>query len=194
MITTVIESTEQQLAATGWAAINLKIAKRLRPSLAGNFGAKDLNDFAELLAGRFPGVRLYQAQIESIGQVKVLARHPQFLAERMSWVLGFEVSDVVEIPTEATRTQATAKMPAGTSDPLALVHASVATKEPPRPCKECGNVSSGQTCLAAQRGEIEGATGDYRPDMTWPRRCLSYLPPYRSRDDRNGKALWPEIA
>lgn len=97
MSTTVIEYTEQQLAATGWAAMSLKVAKRLRPSLADNFGARSLHDFVELLVGRFPGVHLYQAQIETVGQVKVLARHPQFLAERMAWILGLDVSDVVEI-------------------------------------------------------------------------------------------------
>lgn len=100
MIITVIEYAEQQLAATGWAAINLKVAQRLRPTLAVNFGAKDLADFAELLAGRFPGVQTYHAQIKSIGSIKVLARYPQFLAERMTWIIGLDVSDVMEIDAQ----------------------------------------------------------------------------------------------
>jgi hypothetical protein len=99
----IIDYTDQQLAATGWAAINLNVAMRLRPGLWGGIGTNALHDFgqsrhsAESLLAQFPGARLYQAHIESIGHVKVLARHPQFLAERMAWILGLEVSDVMEI-------------------------------------------------------------------------------------------------
>jgi hypothetical protein len=80
-----------------------------------------------------------------------------------------------------------------------MLNASIGTKEPPRPCKRCGNLSVGQTCLAAARGQIEGAPRDYQPGTAEPRRCLSYIPPDFDRDEilrydrRTGWDLWPEV-
>jgi hypothetical protein len=114
-MTTVTEYAEQALAATGFAIINLKAAMRLRPALWGGIGMNAAHDFgesrhsAEALLAQFQGVRLYEANIEGIGRAKVLARHPQFLVERMTWILGIEVAGVQEIdsrppiPTEAKR-------------------------------------------------------------------------------------------
>ena len=60
-MSTVIEYAEQQLAATGWAAIHLNVAMRLRPSLWGGIGTNALHDFgqvrhsAESLLAHFAG-------------------------------------------------------------------------------------------------------------------------------------------
>lgn len=139
-MSTVIEYAEQQLAATGWAAINLSVAMRLRPSLWGGIGTNALHDFgqarhsAESLLAHFPGARLYQANVESIGKVKVLARHPQFLVERMTWILGLDVADVQEIdarppiPTEARRE-------AKTDDKLLRLRILAAKEQPAHDCQ-----------------------------------------------------------
>lgn len=147
----------------------------------------------------FRGARLYLATIEGFGRVPVLSRSPQFLAERMGWV-GLDVSGIAEFPAE--RATEAMKAPATTSDAIALRHLDIATREPGRPCRQCGRLSSSQTCLAASSGVIEGAPHEYRPDLTWPRRCLSYAPPRIIHDNpapsdydrRTGLDLWPEIA
>ena len=154
MSATVIEYVEAQLAATGWAAVNLNVAMRLRPALWGGIGTNALHDFgqarhgAESLLAHFPGARLYEAKVEGIGRVKVLARHPQFLAERMAWILGLEVSEVVEIdarpplPTEARREPKT-------DDKLMRLRITAAQELPAHDCTLRRDV------LAA-RAELEG--------------------------------------
>lgn len=153
MSTTVIEYAEQQLAATGWAAVDLKIAMRLRPSLWGGIGTNALHDFgqsrhsADSLLAHFPGARLYQATVESIGRVKVLARHPQFLAERMAWILGLDVADVVEIDARPA-IQTSAPHQPKTDDKLVRVRL-VAAQVPP-----AHNCTLRRDILAA-RAELE---------------------------------------
>lgn len=185
----------QQLAATGWAPIDHEMAKLLCPDVGSAF-----RDFAvdqrnpESLVKVFPGTRLYQAQVEGFGTVTVLARSALFLAERIQF-LGFMATEVIEFDakTSIARPDVAAKPAHGTSDRIALVYANLITKEPPRPCNRCGRMSSGQTCLAALRGEITGAPRDYHPDINVPRICLSFCPPHGTHDDRTGRQLWPEI-
>lgn len=152
-MSTATEYAEQQLAATGWAAINLNVAMRLRPSLWGGLGTNALHDFgqarnsAESLMAHFSGVRLYEAKVESIGRVKLLARSPQFLVERMTWILGLEVSDVEEIdarppiPTEARREPKT-------DDKLIRLRLDAAQEPPAHQCTR-------RTEILAARAELE---------------------------------------
>lgn len=152
-MSTVIEYAEQQLAATGWAAIHLNVAMRLRPSLWGGIGTNALHDFgqvrhsAESLLAHFAGARLYQANVESIGWVKVLARHPQFIAERMAWVLGLDVSDVQEIDARPPLPTAARREPK-TDDKLIRLRM-VAAQE--LPAHQCSNRSD----ILAARAELE---------------------------------------
>jgi len=149
----VTEYAEQQMAATGFAVINLNVAMRLRPSLWGGVGTNALHDFgqtrhsAESLLAHFAGARLYQANVESIGWVKVLARHPQFLCERMSWVLGLEVSDVQEIDARPPLQTETRREPK-TDDRLIRLRM-VAAQE--LPAHQCSNRSD----ILAARAELE---------------------------------------
>ena len=79
-------------------------------------------------------------------------------------------------------------------DELPTRHAGIPTKEDPRTCKDCDNLSAGHTCLAAKRGELDGAPTSYAPALTVPRYCLVYRPRYGSYERRTGVELWPEIA
>ena len=46
-----------------------------------------------------------------------------------------------------------------------------------RHCTDCGNLTKReQRCLAAWRGDLEGAGRDYRPSLDLPRRCERYGP------------------
>lgn len=135
MSTEVIEYTEQALAATGWAAIDLNIAMRLRPSLWGGIGTNALHDFGqarhkpEALLAHFAGARLYQVEVEGIGPVKTIARHPGMLAERMQLILGLDVSEAVEIDSRPPLPAAERFEPKA-NDRLVKLHA-LASQEPP---------------------------------------------------------------
>lgn len=201
-MTPVKDFFHRQLGTAGWAPIHHAMAVALCPDVINSH-----RDFAvnqrdpQPLTRVFQGTRLYQAHVEGFGVIPVLSRSPQFLVERMGW-LGFVASEVTEYRGLHEKQQAIAKPEPTTSDPLAMLHSSVTTKEPPRPCKSCGGLSSGQTCMPAQRGEVKGAPAEYRPDLSWPRRCLAYQParivdgaPSPSDyDRRTGQQLWPEVA
>lgn len=196
-MTTAAEFITRQLGTAGWAPIDEGMAKRLCPDIhQPHIDVAAYRRHPQQLPRLFAGSALYQAQVDGVGRVLILSRSPQFLVERMGW-LGFQAADVAEFREEAARpaVKATQK----TSDPIALLHAGMETREPPRPCKHCGNLGGGVVCLVAARGELEGAPRDYEPDTQWPRRCLSYVPPRADRDEilgrdgRKGRELWPEI-
>lgn len=63
----------------------------------------------------------------------------------------------------------------------------VATKEPPRTCASCDQLTAGHSCAAVCE------TGVSTPSANTPRRCLSYQPKWGADDDRGGRQLWPEI-
>ena len=191
---TAAEFIHQQLGTAGWAPIHHGMAVFLCPGVVNahrDFAVDQRNP--EGLPRAFPGTRLYMAQVQGFGAVPVLSRSSLILAERMQF-LGFAVSSVTEFNAGAPAARPVAKTEPRIFDLIALQHAGVATKEEPRACKTCGRMSSSQTCLAALLGEIEGAPRDYRPDISHPRRCLAYKPPYGAYDDRTGRQLWPEIA
>jgi hypothetical protein len=72
--------------------------------------------------------------------------------------------------------------------------AGIPTRENPRTCEDCENVSAGRTCLAAQRSDLDCVQNCYALDLTRPRYCLAYRPRYGSYERRTGPELWPEIA
>lgn len=192
-MTTAREFIHRQLGTAGWAPINHEMAVLLCPDVVNEHRAFTLDKQApENLLRVFPGTRLYQAQVEGIGAVPVLSRSSLILAERMQF-LGFGVTAVTEFNVRAPAARPIPKPEPRTADLIALQHAGVDTRELPRSCKSCGRMSSSQTCLAALLGEIEGAPRDYRPDISHPRRCLAYKPPYGAYDERTGRVLWPEV-
>lgn len=78
-------------------------------------------------------------------------------------------------------------------DELSTRYAGIPTRENPRTCKDCDNISIGHTCLAAKRGELDGAPTNYAPTLGVPRYCLAYHPRFGSYESRTGVELWPEI-
>lgn len=185
-----------QLGTVGWAPINRELAEFLNPE-ARRANLEADQHAPEALLRVFPRTTLCYASIEGFGVVPVLYRSPLVLAERIGFLTGGTVEILNEKPKEPARQPAAQPV---TSDALALRHVGIETREPPRPCKQCRNLGAGVACIAAQRGELEGAPRDYHPDTQWPRRCLSYVPPSPDRDEilgrdgRTGRELWPEIA
>lgn len=196
-MTTAAEFIRRQLGTAGWAPINEGMAQRLCPDLhQPHIDVAAYRRNPQQLPRLFPGAALYHVDVDGCGRALILTLSPQFLAERMGW-LGFRAAEVAAFQEEAARPAV--KAAPTTRDPLALLHAGIATKEPPRSCKNCGNLGGGVACLAAARGELDGVSRDYEPDTQWPRRCLSYIPPRADRDEilgrdgRKGRELWPEI-
>lgn len=192
-----VDFINRQLGTAGWAPLDDGMAKRLCPDIhQPHIDLAAYRHNPQQLPRLFPGALLYHANVVGCGRVLILAMSPQFLVERMGW-LGFRAGSVSEYREEADRPAV--KAVPKTSDPLALLHAGITTKEAPRPCKVCGNLGGGVVCLAVARGELEGVSRSYEPDTTWPRRCLAYVPPRADRDEilgrdgRKGRELWPEI-
>jgi hypothetical protein len=85
----------QQLAATGFAIINHVAAMTLRPDLWPNAGMVCRGEFGQARnqANRLniQGAKVFMASIEGIGQVDILARCPDDLAQRVWLILGVPV-------------------------------------------------------------------------------------------------------
>ena len=63
-----------------------------------------------------------------------------------------------------------------------------------RRCVECANFVNGGRCLAAWRGEIEGAAREYRPVSNLPRRCEGYASKAIDTDQQSGRERWPGLS
>lgn len=99
-MTTAIDFIRQQLASTGWAPIHHEIASIIDPATSRDH--QSFNAFQNTpsaLLRTFPRTRLYQAQVPDFGEVLVLARDEQFLAERMAW-LGFPAASVEAVKVD----------------------------------------------------------------------------------------------
>lgn len=190
------EFIQQQLSTAGWAPIHYELATFLCKGAAGShLDFQGLANSLPELPKRFARTELCTARINGFGEVPILYRSPLVLAERIGFLTGgtVELVDATSKPMPLIR-QTT------TGDALALAHAGVETKEPPRRCLQCGNLNQGR-CIAAFQGKIEGAPSEYHPDASWPRRCLAYAPPRMNYDEavpsnydrRTGRELWPEL-
>lgn len=63
-----------------------------------------------------------------------------------------------------------------------------------RRCEECANLTAGQRCLAARRGEgpaVYGAPRDYVPLLGILGRCAGFEPRHDDPDRRPGAERWP---
>jgi len=108
-MTTAITFVRQQLASAGWAPISHETAMLLCPEVA-----RDHQTFTtwqntpEVLPRTFPGAAVYRAQVHGHGEMLVLSRSPQFLAERMGW-LGLPAVSMVEIQPARAKAEGQAR-------------------------------------------------------------------------------------
>lgn len=189
----------RQLATAGWAPIDARMALFLEPGLPNAYRdmTADARNPNQVLRA-FPGTTIVRLHVNGYGHVPILTRSELLLAERIGF-MGFEAilatEEAENAASEAKRVIKKAASPT-TGDALALRHVDIATKEAARPCKACGRLSGGGTCMSAS--EI-GAPNEYRPDTAVPRKCLAYAPPRTDRDEilrydrRTGRELWPEV-
>ena len=61
-------------------------------------------------------------------------------------------------------------------------------------CSSCSNLAAVRRCLAAARGELQGASPQYAPIPSNKRRCEAYRPSTGDTDQRTGAERWPGLA
>ncbi len=99
-MSTAADFIRQQLASTGWAPIHYDIAGIIDPATSRDHQSfTAFQNTPSALIRSFPRTRLYKAQVPDFGEVLVLARNEQFLAERMAW-LGFPASSVTAVKVD----------------------------------------------------------------------------------------------
>lgn len=182
---------DQALAATGFAVIDITIARILRPDLWPS-GAEAAWDFSPRFFRPIDrtGVRRYRGFLEGRedSPVEILARSHDRLAMRVEWVTGLKLTDLYEDVTErspATAAPAVARRARDTQ--AGDVHGGVITQDSGRPCGDCDHLSAGGRCLQAP------ATGIEWPNQAEPRRCVVFQPRSEALDQRDGKKLWTEL-
>jgi hypothetical protein len=140
------------------------------------------------------GVQVYLARFADIPGplVKVLARSPDMLAERILWVTGFKPTLLVhESELAGQRDESTIpprkNLSLGASTEGGDLYPDLVTAEPGRKCDEC-EWSRGRGCGNSEESGINW------PALNAPRRCIAFRPVFSSNDGRLGTVLWPELA
>jgi hypothetical protein len=183
----------QSLAACGFAVLSSVVAWKLRPDLWGSAQECGIS-FAPRPV---EGVEKVTAHLVGIGPVPMLTRSLDMLAQRVEWVTGCQVEAIDDggaSPVATVRPLSAMPALAKTHDLRAGKDYGVATKEGPRTCGECHNLTAGGTCKAAARCVLDFVAGEYRPLPNALRKCLGFTAKFEAMDGRNGRALWPEIA
>lgn len=193
MTTKTMKYVNESLAACGFCVLNSAVAMRVRSDIwttgvecASDFGRKELT--AKL--NNLPGVTRFTGQLEGISRnVLVLSRSPDFLAQRIGWVTGYSVLQLLPeghyLPAPSGQTEATMQR---WSEPTTDDRFSgITTKEPGRTCGTCQHMTAGHNCSVAEISGLEHPAGG-----TW-RRCLGYTPTREQYDSRTGVQLWPEL-
>lgn len=184
----------ESLGSCGFAVLRGQVAYTQRPDLWAH-GLDASHDFADKsLPGKlntFSRCSTYLARFEGVegaSLIKVLARSPDQLAQRIEWVTGFKATVLVhesEMAGEVDRENITSRpKPVYNGD----LHAGVVTAEPGRPCFDCERFSAARSCSAEKESLIQF------PAPNVARRCQAYKPHYQSHDGRTGAQLWPELA
>lgn len=111
-MSTAADFIRQQLASAGWAPVNYDIATIIDPATS-----RDHQSFTawqntpSVLMRSFPRTGLYMARVFDFGDVLVLVRDAQFLAERMAW-LGFPAASVEAVKVDRLPNPAETPIPA----------------------------------------------------------------------------------
>jgi hypothetical protein len=180
------------LGSTGFAVLSAKVAYRLMPD---NWcDAIDANhDLAsKTLPAKLNSVQgctaylVRFAEFES-GLIKVLSRSADQLAQRIEWVTGYRVRQLV-LASELIGTLDPADVaPRNVSPASGDLHPDAVTAEPRKVCGECEWASTGSSCTNS------GESGIERPAMNTPRLCKAFRPKFESLDSRTARQLWPEL-
>lgn len=182
----------ESLGACGFAVLRGQVAFTQRPDLWAT--ASDCAyDFADKALtnklGNVQGCTTYLARFEGIdgpALIKVLARSPDQLAQRIEWVTGFKASQLflaseLDGTLDQTEIRVRKKGPDRGDRYVGIV-----TVEGPITCSSCERINQLGECMAF------GESGIKVPLPNEPRRCLSYKPEY-SVGGRTGAQLWPEL-
>lgn len=180
----------QSMAATGFCIVNGGIAASLRPDLWPN-GNECSGDFMAAKKHGFDaphGAQAYLLRVKGHStDLHLLARNHDQLAQRIEWVTGKEVQEVIPMRDlqgvpDAPATDQEAARPSNGD-----LYEGVTTAEAGRTCASCEHASAGHTCKQPERSGIA------EPSMGVLRRCPAFQPHYHAIDRRNGAALWPEL-
>ena len=179
------------LASCGLAVIDSELACLSRPDWwhTGLAAAADFSPRYFKPIDR-PGVQRYSVLFEGrTNFVEVLARSDDRLALRLEWLTGLKVESIYakdelnRKPVSAQAAAAPARRDSGGDR-----HADIETKEPGRRCSDCSHLGATGSCLARKVSGIE------RPTVGVVRRCVAFKPHFDAMDQRDGAALWPELA
>ena len=179
----------QSIAGSGFAVLDSAIAASLRPDLwgGGNAGLEAAGQFARsqaLLSG-LPGVRKFIVRlVGDTRDIPVVARSSAHLAQRIEWVIGRDVLDLIEIDVAPAQPhRAVVRSTATIMDRFPAIK----TAEPGRSCSTCDNITAGHRCRKAEQSGYE------YPAANIEHRCPSYEPSWDALDRRNGRQLWPDV-
>ena len=184
------EYLHQSLAASGLVVVDSEIAARLRRDLwpdfrqaSGDFGLERKRGIATPA-----GAAEYLLRLDGVDHdLQVFSRSAHGLAERISWITGYEVITLVPQSDLQVVVMPLDIAPKPAPAPRGDVHAGVATAEGPRTCSDCNWLSAGGKCNAADESGIQ------LPLAREPRRCRAFRPHFEAIDARCGAQIWPEI-
>lgn len=176
---------------TGLCILDAAVAHRMRPDLW-QARAECFADFeskhGKTVASGYPhpGAKTYQADIEGIGRVKVMACSPHSLSQRIEWLTGLVVTsvDLDTAPVAPDGPTPRSEQPRRQNGDQ---YPDVVTKEPGRTCGACEFFSSRGSCIRPALSGIE------LPAANAQRRCLGFHPLFGTGDNRKGAQLWPEL-
>lgn len=182
----------ESLGSCGFAVLHGRVAYTQRSDMwatasdcSYDLSAKQL----ENRLGNIHGCSTYLVRFEGIESplIKVLARSGDQLAQRIHWVTGFKVRQLMlESEMAGTLDQPEVRVRRKGADGGDR-YRGVITAEGPRTCSSCDRHTIGGSCIAA------ADSGIHTPAPNEPRRCVSYKPTYESHDGRTGAQLWPEL-
>lgn len=183
----------QSMAATGFCILDSGIAASFRPDLWVN-GRECGGDFLDVKRRGFanpPGARNYLLRLKSIAHdLTLLARSSQQLVQRIEWITGMDVAELIafdQLQGESSAS-AVARRAATSGSASGDQYRGVVTREAGRTCSGCEYVGAAGSCMKSVNTGIE------RPLLNLDRRCLEFKPVWgQSMDDRTGRQLWPEL-
>lgn len=182
----------ESLGACGFAILRGQVAYTQRPDLWAT-GSDASFDFMEKnlqnRLGNIQGCTTYLVRFDGIDGplIKVLARSSDQLAQRIEWVTGFKVRQMMP-ESEMAGQRDQSDFPVRKKGPdRGDRYVGIVTVEGPITCSSCERINQLGDCLAF------GESGIKFPLPNEPRRCLGYRPEY-SVGGRTGAQLWPELA